>query len=38
MVSKTAILHGLETKWDNDTVNGIINGYYLLMVQKSPII
>ena len=28
MVSKMAILLGLETKWDNDTVNGIKNGYY----------
>ena len=30
MVSKMAILYGLETKWDIGTINGIINGYYQL--------
>jgi len=29
-VSQMAILPGLETKWDHDAVNGIINGYYRL--------
>ncbi len=27
-VSKTAIISAMETKWDHDSVNGIINGYY----------
>lgn len=27
MVSQMAILPDLETKWDHDAVNGIINGY-----------
>jgi len=28
MVSQTAILPGMEAKWDHDTVNDIMNGYY----------
>ena len=28
MVSQTAILPDIETRWDHDTINGIIIGYY----------
>ena len=27
-VSQMAILSDVETKWDHDAVNGVINGYY----------
>ena len=30
MVSETAMMAGSKLKWDQDTVNGIINGYYPL--------